>query len=101
MEILRSRGTRLGEESIFEPSAYVTVPFSKSDLLFLYSDGLLENTNLKGEEFGKGRAKEAIFNSKSTKAERVAEELRKQSIDFTRDCPPADDVTFVMFSRNV
>jgi len=57
---LMARGVRLGEE--YEPPEFVekTIQFEKGDLLFLYTDGLLEGTDLDGNMFGKKRVRAVI-----------------------------------------
>jgi len=101
VESLRSRGTRLGEKAGFSPSENITIPFSDDDVLFLYTDGLLENVNKDGEEFGKARARERLVSKLPLGMEGMAETLNLELDDFYRDIVPNDDVTYVMFGRRL
>ena len=101
VESLRSRGTRLGEKAGFSPSEDITIPFSDDDVLFLYTDGLLENVNKAGEEFGKVRARERLVSKLPLGMEGMAETLNLELDEFYRDIVPNDDVTYVMFGRRL
>ncbi|OFZ81050.1 MAG: hypothetical protein A2583_13765 [Bdellovibrionales bacterium RIFOXYD1_FULL_53_11] len=53
---LKSTGMRLGEVHEVPDYKELSVKIAPEDMLFLYTDGLLEGTNAVGEQFGKKRA---------------------------------------------
>ncbi len=99
-ESLRSRGTRLGERSGFEPSENVTIPFSDQDTLFLYTDGLIENVNHSGESMAKEGLRSKLVSASSEGIEGMSRTLNQDLQDFYRDIIPNDDVTYVLFSKS-
>jgi hypothetical protein len=94
---LKTEGIALG---IKKGAQYkdLTVPFAEGDVYFLYTDGVLEASNDKGEEFGADRLK-AIFTNgkfippynKGKLGETVIENIRR----FTGNDTFRDDVTIV------
>jgi serine phosphatase RsbU (regulator of sigma subunit) len=99
-ESLRSRGTRLGERSGFEPSENVTIPFSDQDTLFLYTDGLLENVNHSGESMAKDGLRSKLVSASSEGIEGMSRTLNQDLQDFYQDIVPNDDVTYVLFGKS-
>jgi len=98
-ESLKARGTRLGERSGFTPSPDVTIDFSEEDLLFLYTDGLLENVNQKGEGLGKDHLRGMLSEASQGGIDRMMEVLNQDLSEFYRDLVPEDDVTCVIFGN--
>lgn len=66
------------------------------DLLLFVTDGIIEQTNEIGEEFGLGRIKQFLMEStsKSLKTQRI--ELMERFHSFRKQTPLHDDVTFLM-----
>jgi sigma-B regulation protein RsbU (phosphoserine phosphatase) len=60
LKSLVPKGTRVGERE--ESGAYeeMSAPIDVGDILFLYTDGLMENTNPEKEQYGKKRAKAVV-----------------------------------------
>ncbi len=98
-ESLKSRGTRLGEKSDFEASEDVTIPFQEGDKLFLYTDGLLENTNASGETMTKDQIRSKMVAASTGSLEEISESLNRDLVDFYKDLIPNDDVTYVLFTE--
>ncbi len=98
---LRSRGTRLGEKEFFEPSEDATIPFSDSDILFMYTDGLLENVDQSGQEYGKERLREHLIKTVSKGMDGISEDLDHDLDGFYQGIIPNDDVTYVMFGKHL
>jgi len=98
---LRSRGTRLGEKEFFEPSEDATIPFSDSDILFMYTDGLLENVDRSGQEYGKERLREHLIKTFARGMEGISEDLDQDLDGFYQGIIPNDDVTYVMFGKHL
>lgn len=97
---LRGRGARLGESKDFAPSDDQVVPFSSEDGLFLYTDGLLENTDKGANPYGKQRLMELLSDkglNHSEKHEKILADLN----DFYGDQIPADDLTYVLFQSKI
>ncbi|NDG85153.1 MAG: HAMP domain-containing protein [Proteobacteria bacterium] len=99
-EALKARGSRLGETTGFTPSENVTIPFGESDILFLYTDGLIENKGKTGSEMSKEeiRGKLASLAPKGIRA--MSEEFSTELNGFYDGVVPDDDVTYVLFKRN-
>ena len=65
------------------------------DRLYLLSDGVLEATNDKGEQFGDERLLEAISGQVNANAEKGFAAIKQQVIDFIGEHSPADDISLV------
>jgi sigma-B regulation protein RsbU (phosphoserine phosphatase) len=65
------------------------------DLLFLFTDGVHETVNARGEEFGIGRLLEAAGAAGPLGVARGLEALRLRLDEFREDAPPRDDVTLL------
>ncbi|MBC7385704.1 MAG: SpoIIE family protein phosphatase [Cryobacterium sp.] len=63
LKSLMPKGNRVGE--VEESGVYpeMNAPMDVGDILLLYTDGLMENKNLGGEQYGKKRVKEVVESS--------------------------------------
>lgn len=95
-DALRARGSRLGEAVGFEPSKDFTVAWGRDDALFLYTDGLIDNTGQDQAPFGKQRVMDLLSAPEKDWNERHRN-LLKDLGDFYGGGMPADDLTFVLF----
>ncbi len=95
-ETLRGMGSRLGEARDFAPSNDVTLPWGPEDAIFLYTDGLLENTGKDDIPFGKRRVME-LLSDRKTDWSHLHESLVDDLNGFYGDLIPADDLTYVLF----
>ena len=73
----------------------VKIELKQDDILFIYTDGLIESRNKEGEQFGVPRIKEAILNSVTLNPE---EELIHKFTDFTEN-QYEDDVSMIAIRK--
>ena len=69
------------------------------DTLVVYSDGLTDAENPKGEMFGEKRLLEIIRQEAPAGSCAVEQKLLKTIEDFTQGIPQTDDITFVIVER--
>jgi sigma-B regulation protein RsbU (phosphoserine phosphatase) len=69
---------------------------SKADALVFYTDGAIEARNLKGEEFGLTRLKDAVSRLHSKDALSVLEGIKDDILNFQGKAPAHDDLTLVV-----
>ncbi|NQT26045.1 SpoIIE family protein phosphatase [candidate division KSB1 bacterium] len=62
----------------------------------LYSDGVIEARNRKGEEYGEFRFQEDLFDVKALSCQTMMTELRRRFESFMDDTPMHDDLTMVI-----
>ncbi len=99
-ETLRGMGSRLGEATQFEPSEDATLSWGNDDALFLYTDGLLENTGKDDLPFGKRRVMDLLSDQTSDWSV-LHRNLVGDLGGFYGDLIPADDLTYVLFRGKV
>ena len=66
------------------------------DALFVYTDGVPEATNAKGELFGNQRMLDALNAHRDAKPEEVLPALHRAVDDFVGEAPQFDDITMLM-----
>lgn len=71
------------------------IQLESGDQLVLFTDGLFENTDEEGEEFGEARILDVVRRHAALPIERAVEALRLALADFCKNEPPRDDVTIV------
>lgn len=77
--------------------ALMGITLQKGDRLFIYTDGITEQVNRSGEEFGEDRLKSLL--SSLSQEERPLNELLPESIDlFSEGVPQQDDMSFLLFT---
>jgi sigma-B regulation protein RsbU (phosphoserine phosphatase) len=74
----------------------MAVPFRTGDLLVLYSDGLVEGTNSRGEEFGESRLSLALTRCAGTSAEEARTEILREYRSFAAGTLADDDLTLLI-----
>jgi len=82
-----------------QPSTQYTeqaVRFNRGDVLILYTDGITEATNDKGEQFGADRLKELISDTERASSEAVSNSILASVRTFTVNKEFADDATIVV-----
>lgn len=91
LKSLLSRGTRLGE--VEESGLFVesTVPIQIDDILFLYTDGLMENKNTSGEQYGKKRVRAVVESSLTLGPKGMINALKKAYAEFNGTEKTLDD----------
>lgn len=95
LERLDSSGPVLG---VLKQSRYrqVTVEFEAGDLLVLYSDGIIEATDARGEDFGEERLAEVLARCSGSSADHTRREILRAYRNFLGDNSPDDDVTLLV-----
>ena len=73
-----------------------TVEFKRGDLLVLYSDGIVEAANNRGEEFGEDRLRAALERCKGASAETARTEILRDYRAFLGKALPEDDLTLLV-----
>ncbi len=91
---LLNANTRLGYREVWEFSES-SVQLEEGDTLLFYTDGLIENTNSAGEEWGEKRLKRVLKNSNDLSATEVMERIKEKAKEFYQSQPYEDDVTLL------
>lgn len=94
---LSMAGTRLGEKSEQIEFKEKTVIMKPGDKLFLYTDGIVENTNAQGVMFDKKRVRELVKNSLSKGLKVSLNMLLQEFQKFLGTKKTLDDDTTVVF----
>jgi serine phosphatase RsbU (regulator of sigma subunit) len=76
------------------------VPFGPGDLLFFYTDGLVETENEKGEMFGADRLQAIIADEHQQGVDRVLERVEEAVRTFRGRAEPFDDATMMALRVN-
>jgi phosphoserine phosphatase RsbU/P len=92
---LSSGGTVVG---IFEDCAYEqeTIQMEPGDVLLAYTDGLSEALDVRGEEFGETRVREALAETSRMSVEEMRDEIVRRVEEWCTDAPQHDDLTFIV-----
>jgi serine phosphatase RsbU (regulator of sigma subunit) len=96
LQTLLGKGMRLGETQNFKVEAAKTIPWEKTDILFLYSDGLTDLSDADGAPFGRSRLKKELqkLSTQSLTLSQMREKIRKITRDHSPNILPDDDITF-------
>lgn len=88
-------GTALG---IFDDSEYAeeTLQLYPGDIVFYYTDGVVEAKNSENEFYGKQRLYDFLGNVSDHSARTIIEKLTEDLMSFTGDAPQFDDITMVV-----
>ncbi|MBL8114383.1 MAG: PP2C family protein-serine/threonine phosphatase [Acidobacteria bacterium] len=97
VEALSAWGFPLGVKRR-EPFREMVARFFPGDRLVLFSDGLIEAVDDDDEPFGFPRFEEILKANGEESAERIQREILAALKRFTRNRPPEDDQTLVVFS---
>jgi sigma-B regulation protein RsbU (phosphoserine phosphatase) len=71
-----------------------------NDALVIYSDGVSEASNLKGEEFGMERLTSVIRENLKRSASGLRDKIESSLSTFTQSTPAGDDITLVIVKKN-
>lgn len=75
--------------------------YDKEDILVLYTDGIIEATNKKGEEFGYENLKTSLIKYKNLSADKIQKEIINQVYQFVGDGGiPDDDFSIMVIKFN-
>ena len=75
------------------------VHLDPGDALILYTDGMLDALNARGEEFGDERLRRVCVQHRTESAAQIVAALRDEVLRFVGDQPLADDCTVVIVKR--
>jgi sigma-B regulation protein RsbU (phosphoserine phosphatase) len=64
--------------------------------VILFTDGVLEARNTRGEEFGEDRLREFLRRNASSSAEEILARLQQEISDFSAGTPQHDDITMMV-----
>ncbi len=97
-EILDSTGMVLGPSpnALYGRRAVKMLP---GDVMLLYSDGISEATNVKGQEFGEKRIRKLMAQMRRRPAREFAEKLNAAVAAWSAGKPQEDDQTIVVIRR--
>ncbi|MBQ0099657.1 MAG: SpoIIE family protein phosphatase, partial [Firmicutes bacterium] len=73
------------------------IQLERGDEIFLYTDGVTEAQNIKGELFGEERLLKAINSTKTTDMKKLCEYVKKKVEAYVGEAPQFDDITMVAF----
>ena len=68
--------------------------YSKGDIMLLYTDGIIEAHNPKGEEYGYDRLKSIVHAHHEANTKHIGDEIVKNLYEFTGTKFLADDYSF-------
>ena len=72
------------------------VEVSPGDLLLVYSDGLVEATNSRGEEYGEGKLRELLATVTEKSVDDIRRAIRGSLAAFSEAAELRDDLTIVV-----
>ena len=98
-EELSARGLPLG---MLKHSAYTSKKgkFRKSDLVFLYTDGVTEMEDPDKQLFGFSQLLTTLSTNKSLNPTKLKEVLKTEFEIYRRGAPPSDDLSFIIFGSS-
>ncbi|MFN9862142.1 MAG: GAF domain-containing SpoIIE family protein phosphatase, partial [Bacteroidota bacterium] len=95
-EFLKDKGTALGMVRSHDYPNYVennSVPYCPGDVMLLYTDGITESKNRKGEEFGGERLMKVIQENAEKSSREIEESVIKSLYEFSGSDDIDDDYT--------
>ncbi len=94
-EIGEPSGLPLGilEDFVYTDSR---ISIREEDKVILYTDGVTEARNKRGEEFGLGKFKEIILQNKGSTAQEIMEEFKEAVFVFYKGLVQHDDITILL-----
>ncbi len=98
LEFLESNGLAVGlaKPELFDATiTEITRPCFRNDVLILYTDGLTEECNAQGEEFGSGRLAQVILEKHGETARCINDAVIEKVSEFSGKKNFADDLTLV------
>lgn len=77
-----------------------TIGLESGDILFISTDGVTEQTDSSGEQFGEKRLRNVIAANRENEPQKMAEEIKTAVRNFRASQPQKDDLTFMIFRWN-
>ena len=69
---------------------------SRGDKVVLFTDGVTEAQNVKGEEFGDNRLEELLTRERGLDAKALLLKIKNAVAEFARRAPQHDDITIIV-----
>jgi phosphoserine phosphatase RsbU/P len=93
--IIESAGLPLG---MFEDASYdeTTIQAASGDVFVFLSDGLIDASNARDEQFGRSRIEHVIARHSDRGAQEIVDSIFAAANDFAGDAPVFDDQTVVV-----
>jgi serine phosphatase RsbU (regulator of sigma subunit) len=98
LDLLTRTGMPLGVDDLGDYGQR-SVQLASGDLILLYTDGVTDARNARGEEFGLKRLRDLVFEHRRAAASNVVAALTAALRDFTAAAEPFDDITVVAVKR--
>ncbi len=97
-EMLELRGPALGlsKLSVFQEKEKI---LQAGDVLLVYTDGVTETFNSKGEMFEEGRLVQAVAAAASEPAGKIIERIKSKLLEFRGQSPQSDDVAIIAVKK--
>ncbi|MFH1621836.1 MAG: CHASE2 domain-containing protein [Candidatus Omnitrophota bacterium] len=95
LEVLPVSGPPLGVLDSLEYEPFQRT-IAKNDKFLLYTDGISEARNKRGEEFGIEKVKEILFSNKASSAKHIIDTLNKEVSRFQQGLLQYDDITLIL-----
>lgn len=92
-------GIALGAQK-FDMIPTKTIELNREDLLFLFTDGIIEAHDVDRQLFGKHRLHEFILRKKHESSQQIADQLIEEVQLFSQGAPQHDDITLVVMRIN-
>ena len=73
---------------------------TEGDILFLYTDGVTEATNIENKLFSETKLLDNIIESKNLTVKQIVEKLKVEIDNFSAEVPQSDDITMLAFKYN-
>ncbi len=73
------------------------IPFTKGDIVVLYTDGIIEEFNQTNQSYGEERFKESLTNSYSEGLQAMEKKINTDLQAFLGNQKPEDDITILLF----
>lgn len=73
-----------------------SIPVQKGDILFISTDGIAEQIDVEGEQYGEERLKETLLSVKNGTPEQIGDAVKKSVNTFRGSQPQKDDLTFLV-----
>jgi phosphoserine phosphatase RsbU/P len=98
VELLEGGGMILG---ILPSATYQesTATLQSGDILVLFSDGVTEAPDPRGEEFGEQRLGDLVASLRDRPAAHIVQQVHDAVLAYSEGAPPADDITVVVMRR--
>ena len=95
VEALAAENVPLG---LYEPEDYLAkqVQLTPGDLLVLYTDGIMDATNARGEAYGRERLKLVAASFRGDALPSLSQAVLKDVRDFTQDALQEDDISLLL-----